>query len=143
MASSTPSFDHIVVVVEENHSLTGIIGNSQAPYINLLANDGASLTNYHAVTHPSEPNYFALYAGSTFGITSDCTTCFVSAPNIAADRVEPSGRTWKGYMESMPSPCFAGDSYPYSTTPSSTSTTSGPTPRNATRWSRTPPWPPT
>jgi hypothetical protein len=77
----TPSYDHIVVVVEENHSLSGIIGNPQAPYIDSLADGGALLTNYHAVTHPSQPNYFALYAGSTFGVADD------------AGHVEP-GRHW-------------------------------------------------
>jgi phosphatidylinositol-3-phosphatase len=29
------------------------------------------LTNYDAISHPSEPNCFALYAGSTFGIKDD------------------------------------------------------------------------
>jgi hypothetical protein len=29
------------------------------------------MTNFHAETHPSQPNYFALYAGSTFGVTDD------------------------------------------------------------------------
>src|SRR6476469_1662544 len=61
-----PAYDHIVVVVEENHSFGEIIGNPQAPYINSLANSGALLTNYHAITHPSQPNYLALYAGRTF-----------------------------------------------------------------------------
>ena len=37
-----PAYDHIVVVVEENHSFGEIIGNPQAPYINSLASDGAS-----------------------------------------------------------------------------------------------------
>jgi acid phosphatase len=64
------------------------------------------------VAHPSLPNYLALAGGSTFGITSDCTTCLVSAPNIAKDRVEASGRSWRAYMESMPKACFVGDSYP-------------------------------
>jgi hypothetical protein len=39
-------------------------------------------------------------------VTDDCTGCFQSVPNIAVDRVEASGRSWKAYMESMPSPCF-------------------------------------
>ncbi|HMC69684.1 MAG TPA: alkaline phosphatase family protein, partial [Mycobacteriales bacterium] len=72
----------------------------------------AVATNYAAVTHPSLPNYLALAAGSTFGITSDCTTCWVSATNIG-DTLDAAGRTWKAYEESMPSPCFVGDSYPY------------------------------
>jgi hypothetical protein len=49
-----------------------IIGDTlDAPYINLLAAGGALLSNYTAITHPSEPNYFALYAGSFFGVTDD------------------------------------------------------------------------
>ena len=81
MAASNlmPAYDHIVVVVEENHSFGGIIGNPQAPYINSLASGGALLTNYHAITHPSQPNYFALYAGSTFGVAD-----FIRLPSPAA-----------------------------------------------------------
>lgn len=96
----------------ENHSYDQIIGNPQAPYINALAKQGAIATAYHAVAHPSLPNYLALAGGSTFGITSDCTTCWVAAGNIA-DSLEAAGKSWKGYMESMPSTCFVGDSYPY------------------------------
>ena len=69
--SMVPAYDHIVVVVEENHGFRQIVDNDEAFYINALASYGALLTNDHAVTHPSEPNYFALYAGSTFGIADD------------------------------------------------------------------------
>ena len=112
-AGTVPAFDHIFTIVMENHSYGQIIGSGSAPYINSLAAEYGLATNYFAVAHPSLPNYLALTGGSTFGITSDCTTCFVSAPNIAKDRVEASGRTWKAYMESMPKACFVGDSYPY------------------------------
>ena len=64
------------------------------------------------MTHPSLPNYLALTGGSTFGVTTDCTDCFVTATSIA-DRITASGRTWKSYEESMPTPCFVGDAYPY------------------------------
>jgi acid phosphatase len=64
------------------------------------------------VSHPSLPNYLALTGGSTFGVTTDCTDCFVTATSIA-DRITASGRTWKSYEESMPAPCFVGDAYPY------------------------------
>src|SRR5436190_2561157 len=112
-----PAFDHIFIVVMENHAYNEIIGNTTAaPYTNSLANRYGLATNYVAVTHPSLPNYLALIGGSTFGITSDCTSCRVNAPNLVADRVEQSGRTWKGYMESMPgtsSACSMVDAYPY------------------------------
>jgi hypothetical protein len=69
---TVPSYSHIVVVVEENHGYNSIIGNASAPYINnTLVSGGELLTNYHAISHPSEPNYFAMYAGSTFGVTND------------------------------------------------------------------------
>ena len=94
---STPNFDHIVVVIEENHAYEDIIGNSQAGYINSLASRGALLTNYHAVTHPSQPNYFALYAGSTFGV-QDNNIHQETGPTIATI-LSGSGRTFSGYVE--------------------------------------------
>jgi hypothetical protein len=96
----------------ENNEYGSIIGNSSAPYINSLARQYALGTQYYAVTHPSLPNYLAMTAGSTFGITSDCTTCWINATNLA-DQIEASGRTWRAYMESMPSACFVGDSGEY------------------------------
>lgn len=103
-----PAFDHIFIVVEENHSYNQIIGSASAPYINSLAAKYGLATHFTAETHPSLPNYLAMIGGDTFGITSDCTKCFVNAPNLI-DRVEASGRSWKGYMESMPVPCTIGD----------------------------------
>jgi len=108
-APSVPSFSHVFVIVMENHEYGSIIGSPAAPYINSLAGTYALATNYYGASHPSLPNYLALTAGSTFGIASDCTTCYVGATNIA-DQVEASGRSWKAYMEDMPSPCFTGAS---------------------------------
>jgi hypothetical protein len=96
-ANITPAYDHIVVVIEENHSLNGIIGNAQAPYLNLLAHGGALLTNFHAVAHPSQPNYFALYAGTTFGI-SDNGIYKLPGPTLATV-LQDAGKTFAGYME--------------------------------------------
>ena len=108
-APAVPSFSHVFVIVMENHEYGSIIGSSAAPYINSLASTYALATNYYGASHPSLPNYLALTAGSTFGVASDCTTCYVSATNIA-DQVEATGRSWKAYMEDMPSPCFTGAS---------------------------------
>jgi len=104
--------DHVFVIVMENHSFGEIVGSTSAPYFNSLIPAGGLGSKYYAVTHPSLPNYLALAGASTFGITSDCTTCWVNASNIA-DKIEGVGSTWKAYMESMPSACFIGDSYPY------------------------------
>ncbi len=109
--SGVPAFDHIFTIVMENTSASSILGNTgEAPYINGLAAKYGTATNYSAISHPSLPNYLALTAGSELGVTDDCNDCFQAAPNIAVDRVEASGRTWKAYMESMPALCSPGDS---------------------------------
>ena len=111
-SGTLPNFSHVFLIVMENEESTGIMGNNAAAYINTLATGHGLATQYFAVSHPSLPNYLALTAGSTFGIASDCTGCYVNATNIA-DQVESSGRSWKGYLESMPSSCYVGDAYPY------------------------------
>jgi phosphatidylinositol-3-phosphatase len=108
-----PAFDHIFVLIMENHSFGQIIGNTGAPFINDLAASYGLAANYTSVAHPSLPNYLALTGGSTFGVTTDCTGCFQNAPNIATGRLVPAGRTWRAYMESMPSAAYVGDAYPY------------------------------
>jgi acid phosphatase len=112
-AASPPQLDHIFTIVMENHNYGTILANTtEAPYTNSLIARYSLAANYAAVAHPSLPNYLALTGGSTYGITTDCTDCFVTATSIA-DRITASGRTWKAYQESMPAPCFVGDSYPY------------------------------
>jgi phosphatidylinositol-3-phosphatase len=102
-ASSGPS--HIAVMVFENEEVGSILGpNSDAPYFRSLAESSVNLTDLYATSHPSLPNYLALTSGSTHGITSDCTTCFVHARNIV-DQLERAGISWKAYMESIPGPC--------------------------------------
>jgi phosphatidylinositol-3-phosphatase len=104
-AAPIPAFDHVIVVVFENKELGSVLGVRSAPTFNLYAHTYARLTRSYAVTHPSLPNYLALVAGSTFGRTTDCTHCPVDAPTIA-NAIEASGRTWKTYVEGLPSPGF-------------------------------------
>lgn len=111
-AASVPPLDHVFVIVMENTSYSSIVGSSAAQYVNSLLPSSSLASNYFATTHPSLPNYLSLTGGSTFGITTDCTTCWISATNIA-DLVEGTGKSWKAYEESMPYACFVGDSYPY------------------------------
>jgi phosphatidylinositol-3-phosphatase len=103
-AGSVPTPDHVVVAVMENHAYTQIIGSSSAPYINSLKSGGAILTSSYAITHPSQPNYFALFSGATQGITDDgCyTPGFSSAPNLASE-LTAAGKSWGSYNETLPS----------------------------------------
>jgi phosphatidylinositol-3-phosphatase len=100
--STLPLPTHIVVVVEENHGYSEIIGSSQAPYINTLATEGASFTNSHAITHPSEPNYLALFSGSPQGVTDDSCPHTFSAANLGSELIAAK-KTFKGYSEGLPS----------------------------------------
>jgi acid phosphatase len=110
--SGLPNFDHIVLILLESRDYSSVIGNLQMPQINALAINNALLSNYYAVTHPNLPNTIALMSGSTQGITSNCTDCFINQPNLA-NEIEASGRTWKAYLESMPAPCFLGNQGEY------------------------------
>lgn len=95
---------HLIVVIEENHSFQQIIGSPAAPFINQLAARGTLLTDYHAVTHPSLPNYIALLAGRTDRIRSDCHRCTIPGPTLV-DQLEAHGISWAAYMEGLPRRC--------------------------------------
>ena len=98
-SNGVPAYKHIVVVVEENHNYDEIAGNSQAPYINSLMATGANLTNYDAISHPSQPNYYALYAGSTFGTADDNPH---SEPDPTINTVlKGAGLTFTGYVDQV------------------------------------------
>ena len=104
MAQTTiPTPAHVVVVMEENHSYSEIMGSSQAPYINTLASVGAVFTSSYAVSHPSEPNYLALFSGSTHGVTSDACPLTFSSGSLES-QLHAAGRTFAGYSEELPTP---------------------------------------
>ena len=149
-SSSVPTPAHVVIVMEENHSYSDVIGDTaDAPYINSLASQGALLTSSFGVTHPSEPNYMALFSGNTDGLTAD--TCPVSESTKAnlGSELLAAGDTFKGYSEGLPktgsTTCTSGnyarkhspwinfsaiptsDSLPFSSFPSSSNYASLPT----------------
>ena len=106
-ANRLPQPAHVVVVVLENHSFSEVIGRSQAPFIAGLARTGALFTRFYAITHPSEPNYQALFSGSTQGLTSDACPVNYTAPNLGSSLLA-AGRTFVGYAESLPRSGFTG-----------------------------------
>lgn len=102
-AATIPTFDHVIVVVMENHGYPQVIGSSSAPYINSLANNGAKFTQFYGLTHPSQPNYFMLFSGGNQGNTTDtCPSTSYSTHNIA-EEIIATGRTWGSYNEGLPS----------------------------------------
>ena len=106
-----PKPDHIVIVIEENHSLAQIIDSPSAPYLNGLVRRGALLTNSYGITHPSQPNYIALFAGSIDGVTGNTCPLALTAPNLHSTLAQ-AGQTFIGYAEDLPAvgatDCVAG-----------------------------------
>ncbi len=101
-------FMHVTIVVMENRNYASIVGSAQAPYFNrVFLPNGMLLRNSHAVDHPSEPNYIALFSGSTHGVSGDPCPVYFSAPNLATELVA-GGATFGGYSESMPRDGFEG-----------------------------------
>jgi acid phosphatase len=107
---SVPTPDHVVIVIEENHGYSQIIGSANAPYINYLASFGALFTQSFALSHPSQPNYLQLFSGSNQGVTSDSCPHTFNGANLGA-ALETVGWTFGGFSETMPSVGFTGCSF--------------------------------
>ncbi len=109
--SGVPGFDHVYVIVMENKEYGSVVGSSSAPYLNQLIQQNGLATNYTGVSHPSEPNYIAMWAGSTYGITDDGTYNLNGV--TIADQLEAAGKSWMVYSENYPvstggSSCYTG-----------------------------------
>ena len=102
-AASLPRYDHIVIVIEENKDYEEIIRNKDVPFLNRLAEEGASLTQMFAEEHPSQGNYFWLFAGSNLnvGFRNAVPAEPFAAPNLGAQLIE-NGLSFKGYSQSLP-----------------------------------------
>jgi hypothetical protein len=75
---------------------------------NRYTNLGRGLENYFAVTHPSQPNYFALTGGDYFNHDSDSP--FNINQTSIVDLLEGANLTWKSYMEDYPGNCDTSSS---------------------------------
>jgi phosphatidylinositol-3-phosphatase len=84
------------------------MGNDQAPYFNALAARYGLATNYYATSHPSEPNYVSMVAGSTLGVVSDGVYHLGQGSLFA--QLEAAGRSWRVFAQDDPTGCFTGTS---------------------------------
>ncbi len=109
MAATLPRPDHVVIVIEENQPYGAIIGSANAPYINTLANNGAVFTNSFGVARPSQPNYLALFSGSTQGVTDNNVHPKFTSPNLYAE-LAAAGKSLAIYSQGLPYEGFDGDS---------------------------------
>ena len=100
-APAMPRPDHVLIVVMENKDPGEVLNSRQAPYLTALAKEGASFTNAHAETHPSQPNYIALFSGSTQGVTDNDCGHAIAQPNLGSELIA-AGHTFAGYAEALP-----------------------------------------
>lgn len=105
-AESLPRPDHVVVVIEENRSYKQIMDMQNLDsYIHALAKRGTLFTKSYGITHPSQPNYLALFSGSTHGITNNACPHTFDSDNLAT-ALQGAGLSFASYAESLPE---AGD----------------------------------
>jgi acid phosphatase len=106
-SKNLPRPDHLVVVVLENASYDQVVGRPEAPFLNSIEQTGAVFTQSFAITHPSQPNYLALFSGSTQGITDDSCPHTFATGNLGRSLLD-AGRTFAGYSEDLPSVGYSG-----------------------------------
>ena len=102
----------VLTFIEENHSYAQM--RAEMPYLSRLATRYAYAKRYRAITHPSLPNYLAIAAGSTFGVTDDDPPSEhpIHARTVF-DQALDHGRTAKTYAEAMRHSCQLADSGTY------------------------------
>jgi len=107
-AEDPQAFDRVFIIVLENQAYEDVMRNN---LFRSLAERGTLLTNYHAITHPSQPNYLAMTSGNTWGVSDADVN--LPASNII-DLLEHAGLSWKAYAEDYPTPgsskCFVSSS---------------------------------
>src|ERR1700704_52433 len=111
VAHAAASPPHVMVVVFENASFEGVVGNGQMPYLNGLvaANGSVSTTD---LCHPSLGNYLGLTSGQTYGCPPDTVPADATyaGPQLT-DELTAAGIGWKAYMEDMPVACDLTDTF--------------------------------
>jgi phosphatidylinositol-3-phosphatase len=94
----------LLVFVVENHSLAEM--RAQMPWTYGLGQRYGYATDFHAMTHPSLPNYLTIAGGSTFGVHDDGDPSAhpISGPSVFGEALA-HGRTARVYADAMPTPC--------------------------------------
>jgi len=101
-----------MVFIDENNSTQQVIGNTQMPYLNSLADRYGLATDWNGLSHPSLPNYLGLISGSIQNNPADTTPVDRTySGQTVVDQLAHAGYSWKAYMEDMPRPCDLNDTF--------------------------------
>jgi hypothetical protein len=98
---------HVVIVIMENRGASQIIGSPEAPYFNRLSRQSALFTQSFAVSHPSQPNYLALFSGDTQQIDDNRCPVTIQRANLGQQLID-AGKTFIGFSEGLPETGFTG-----------------------------------
>ncbi|CAO3640826.1 unnamed protein product [Cunninghamella blakesleeana] len=95
-------FDRVVIFIFENQDYDDVHAD---PYFGQLAakHNGVELTNFFAITHPSQPNYISLISGSKSGTFLDFESN-IDRKSIV-DLLEAKGISWKSYQQGYTGEC--------------------------------------
>lgn len=104
--AQVPHSDHVVIITLENHSYEQVIGNPDMPYYNQLAGQYSIANSYYATQHNSVAALMWLTTGAQ--VTTNNTTLENFNVDHIAREVWQSGKTWKAYLENLPSIGFTG-----------------------------------
>lgn len=102
--SSTPAAPgaailHVVVVWLENREASSVTASTM-PYLYGLSQTYGRADAFYAVTHPSLPNYLALWSGSTQGVRDDAIHDLAAAS--LSNQMAAAGRSWRTYAQDYP-----------------------------------------
>lgn len=101
-AELLPRPDHVVIVIEENRSYKQIMDpHNHNSYIHALAKRGMLFTRSYGVTHPSQPNYLALFSGATHGVINNVCPLALDSDNLAS-ALQDAGLSFASFAESLP-----------------------------------------
>jgi len=123
-ASTLPRPDHVVVLIEEDHSYTQLFGSNglaslviwpvmvphlqtQAPRLHTLEERSASFTHAYSIGHRNAVDYNAIFSGVQITIRQNPAPASLSAPNVASE-LNAAGLSFGGYSESLPKTGFTG-----------------------------------
>ncbi|MFC4956851.1 alkaline phosphatase family protein [Streptomyces mauvecolor] len=104
--SKVPGYDHVFMVMMENTDYSAIMNDpADTPYLHSLMAQGATMTDFHGVYHPSDENYLAVAGGDTYTKGATYWPNINSPQRHLGDTLEAAGKSWKAYEQGMGTPC--------------------------------------
>lgn len=122
--TALPRPDHVVVLIEEDHSYSQLFGTNglgslvtwsivlpnlqiQAPRLHTLEQRSASFTSAYSIGHRNAIDYNAIFSGLPITTRQDPAPDSLSAPNVASE-LNAAALSFGGYSESLPKTGFIG-----------------------------------